>query len=151
MILAQHPEASGTLINFSGKDLLGFLGVILGAIFAYLGTKVSSRSQVASKRIESSGPQWEAFVEKMEAQQENYIKKIKEMNELDLLKMSNRVSKLETDYTSIKEEMDTLKMKYDQAVSVLRKIYEKDKSFFEDMDIPIDLWLDIKKDKNKND
>lgn len=150
MIIAQHPGEAGTLINFTGKDLLGFLGVILGAIFAYLGTKVSSRSQIASKRIESSGPQWESFVEKMEKQQEDYIKKIKEMNELDLLKMSNRVSKLETDYSSIKEEMGILKMKYDQAVSVLRKIYEKDKTFFEEMDIPIDLWLDIKKDKNKN-
>ena len=150
MILAQHPETTGTLINFSGKDLLGFLGVILGAVFAYLGTKVSSRSQVASKKIESSGPQWEAFVEKMEKQQEDYIKKIKEMNELDMLKMSNRVSKLENDYTCIQQEMDSLKRKYDEAVSVLRKIYEKDKSFFEDMDIPIDLWLDIKKDKNKD-
>ena len=151
MILAQHPGTSGTLINFSGKDLLGFLGVILGAIFAYLGTKVSSRSQVASKRIESSGPQWEAFVEKMEAQQEDYIKKIKEMNELDLLKMSNRVSKLESDYKSIQHEMNALMEKYDQAVEVLRGIYKKDKKFFEEMDIPIDLWLDIKKDKNKRD
>ena len=150
MILAQHPETTGTLINFSGKDLLGFLGVILGAVFAYLGTKVSSRSQVASKKIESSGPQWEAFVEKMEKQQEDYIKKIKEMNELDMLKMSNRVSKLENDYTCIQQEMDSLKRKYDEAVSVLRKLYEKDKTFFEEMEIPIDLWLDIKKDKNKD-
>lgn len=147
-ILTQGQATENIPITFAGKDILGLLGVVLGGILAYLGTKVSSRSQVASKKIESSGPQWQAFVEKMEKQQEDYIKRIKEINELDMQKMEERLSTLESEHNTMKVEMNALMEKYYQAVEVLRGIYEKDKKFFEKMDIPADLWLDIKSTKN---
>lgn len=158
-------SAAPTSAGITGGDILSLGGLIIGAILAYLGTKATAKAQISAKKIESSGPAWADFVEKMETQQREHVayleKKhqeavedlqakhdasveiIEEKHRLESQELRKRLADTEEEIKGIRAEVAAILDKYTEAIKVLRDIFDSDEKLVTTIVVPDDILKDI--------
>lgn len=164
-------ETSSTLILSAGSiaeqvpDYFGIISLVVGGVITIAGGIVTAKSQVVGKRIEQSGPQWDAFVTQMKEQQAKHIdyleKRQKEAlqaleeqhkediellekkSKLDIEEIQRKITILEDESAEIKSRLTSIQKKYEQAISLLRDIFSSGKISRDDIHIPTDIMTDI--------
>lgn len=106
----------------------GAIAALLTGLFAWLAARATGRSQVAAKRVEQEGPQWESFsqkiMERMDAQQK----------EIDGLK---------EEVGTLREKVEAISQKYWRAVLALRRIFDRHPKAVDDAQLPRDIHEDV--------
>ncbi len=106
----------------------GAIAALLTGLFAWLAARATGRSQVAAKRVEQAGPQWESFsqkiMERMDAQQK----------EIDGLK---------EEVGTLREKVEAISQKYWRAVLALRRIFDRHPKVVDDAQLPRDIHEDV--------
>ena len=106
----------------------GAIAALLTGLFAWLAARATGRSQVAAKRVEQAGPQWESFsqkiMERMDAQQK----------EIDGLK---------EEVGTLREKVEAISQKYWRAVLALRRIFDRHPKAVDDAQLPRDIHEDV--------
>lgn len=108
--------------------LSGGVVALLTGLFGWLAAKATGSSQVDAKKVETVGPQWQAFsqliMERMDAQQAEIDGLKKEMN-------------------ALREKFDSLAQKYWRAVQALRRVFTTHPHTVETAALPEDVHEDV--------
>lgn len=83
------------------------VGVIGAAILGFFGTKVTSSSQKAI----ADKPDWQGFTDQ-----------IQEWTEQRLAERDKKIDRLESDVSELREQVSTLRRKYNAAVDFIRRV-----------------------------
>ena len=112
----------------TGTIIGGAVTALLTGLFAWLAARATASSQVDAKKVESAGPQWNDFTDKIMARMDE------QQEEIDGLK---------TEVKSLRQKIEETQARYWRAVLALRRIFSHHPEVVRTAQLTQDLHEDV--------
>lgn len=97
--------------------ILSFVGVAITTLGAWVGQRTAAKSQERAKQVESRAPEWSAFLDAVNEQNEQQKKWLS----CQLEEQSKEIRGLRADVSRLELITEDLKMKYRAALTMIRE------------------------------
>ena len=106
----------------------GGIAAFLTGVFAWLAAKATAKSQVDAKKIEATGPQWDAFSQKI-------------MDRMDV--QQAEIDGLKSEVKSLRAGLESMREKYWSAILALRRVFDRHPTAVQDASLTQDVHKDV--------
>lgn len=115
-------------MRMTGTIIGGAVTALLTGLFAWLAARATASSQVDAKKVESVGPQWNDFTDKIIARMDE------QQEEIDGLK---------AEVSSLRQRVEETQAKYWRAIMGLRRVFDRHPHVVEDAKLAPDVHEDV--------